>query len=147
MKKKQKYNKLVFCNILLFLIHLRSFLLIFCFKFFWELQFFERRTLFFQKIYIYSFAKWRTCYCVTVCEGIHATKIQTLASGLHELPIHGSKAEGEERRERRCVCWRSHSRERTWKSEPGGGGGDFLETLAMIVVGPRPYMNTTFPGG
>ena len=39
-----------FRNILLILSHLRSFLLIFLLKKNWEIQFFERRTLFFQKI-------------------------------------------------------------------------------------------------
>ena len=46
------------------------------------------------------------------------------------------------------ACVGDHIRERGHeKVSRGVGGGDFLETLAMIVVGPRPYMNTTFPGG
>ena len=69
-KKNKNRTYISFCDILLFLIHLRSFLLMFWLKNKnWEIQFLERRTFFSQKNK-YSFARWWTCYWVTVCPNI-----------------------------------------------------------------------------
>ena len=67
--KTEKQNRIdYFCNLLLFLSQLRSFILIFALKkqFFWEIQFFERQNLRFFKINKYLFARWRSCYGVMV---------------------------------------------------------------------------------
>ena len=68
--RKNKIELISFCNILLFLSHLRSFLLdFFALKCKIEkFNFFERRTFFFR-VNIYSFTRRRTCYGVTVYIG------------------------------------------------------------------------------